>query len=126
MSKACQRTKMSTIATLNSVVKKQLLDSNKHKFEIGFSGGRISQLLNDYRISMNTKTIIDEIVTKNLPTIEKMFNARVHFGHRSGLRHCEAREFLFGVRPLESSTGSNVNQANPQKDFFGKFNFPRN
>ena len=126
MSKACQRTKMSTIATLNSVVKKQLLDSNKHKFEIGFSGGRISQLLNDYRMSMNTKTIIDEIVTKNLPTIEKMFNARVHFGHRSGLRHCEAREFLFGVRPLESSTGSNVNQANPQKDFFGKFNFQRN
>ncbi|MES1904543.1 MAG: 28S ribosomal protein S2, mitochondrial, partial [Paramarteilia canceri] len=47
------------------------------------------------------KNSIISAVSANLPSIEELFNARVHFGHKSGLRHPDATNFLFGTRPID-------------------------
>ena len=44
---------------------------------------------------------IHEIVQRNLPSIEQLFDHRVHLGHKSGVRHADARQFLFGTRPMD-------------------------
>ena len=48
------------------------------------------------------REIIPKIVEKNLPSIRKMFDNKVHLGHKSSLRHLDATQMLFGTRPNDS------------------------